>query len=46
MILESGELHSNDIDRAMIKILRQARQVGLNNTLTVYNRKDDMDEVD
>ncbi|TIA90967.1 hypothetical protein E3P99_01307 [Wallemia hederae] len=46
MILEGGELHSNDIDRAMIKILRQARQVGLNNTLTVYNSKDDMDEVD
>lgn len=45
MILETGEVHSNDFDKAMIDVLKQARNVGMNNTLAVYN-DDDLESVD
>ncbi|EOR00303.1 hypothetical protein E3P92_01466 [Wallemia ichthyophaga] len=50
IVLENGDVHSNDIDRAMINVLKHARNVGLNNTLAVYKENDvdidNMDDVD
>ncbi|TIC67822.1 hypothetical protein E3Q03_01801 [Wallemia mellicola] len=41
IILEKGDVHSNDIDKAMIDILKQARKVGLDKTLSLYNKNED-----
>ncbi|TIB72013.1 hypothetical protein E3Q24_01965 [Wallemia mellicola] len=41
ILREKGDVHSNDIDKAMINILKQARKVGLDKTLSVYNKNED-----
>lgn len=41
IILEKGDVHSNDIDKAMIDILKQARKIGLDKALSVYNQNEE-----
>ena len=43
MALLNKDLHSNDLDRAMIDILQQARQKGLEKSVGLYNHSDDND---